>query len=170
MRDMRNGMAPGLLLPSRPGVHTFRMAHTAETTLRIVRLTDLMREWKYDSKARKALALEWEVTEDRVTDLACEARDIVLAEFSADQVKLDAGQVLRKIMLSASAGANPQEVRNAIEAAKTLASLVGANAPAKNETTFRSVGLDDVDSLRKAAEANECPPQPKPNASSEPRS
>lgn len=146
------------------------MAHTPETNLRILRIVEMMREWKYNAKARRELASEWGVTEDWVTDLACEARDIVLAEFSADQVKVDAGQVLRKIMLSASEGANPQEVRNAIEAAKTLASLVGANAPAKSETTFRSVGLDDVDALRKAAEANECPPQPKPNESSEPKS
>jgi hypothetical protein len=109
--------------------------HKPETLAKVERICDLMRLWKYDAKARKQLAGEWKCTEDWVTDLAAEARDKVLGEYDAGQMKLDAAMVLRRMMLESMTSDDPKERRNAIAAAETLAKLTGANAAQKIDAT-----------------------------------
>jgi len=110
------------------------MPHTAATELKLEKIMSLMREWKYDPSARRALSKEWNCTEDWVTDLASEASKRVLAEVqNPDHVKLNVGLAMIKILRDGLESFDAKDRRNAIEAAKTWAAMVGVNAPHKSE-------------------------------------
>lgn len=114
--------------------------HRDVTELKIVHIMDLMREFQWSGKVRKALASEWSVTEEWVTDLATVASKRVLAEVTdKSAVKCDAGMAMRKILHEGVTSTDPRARRNAIEAAKTWAALAGANEAAKVEAAITEV-------------------------------
>lgn len=96
------------------------------------------------------LAPIWGVAESTVNNYAAEASRQVIGD--EDEAKRDITAGARKLFKQAVEQGNSKAAK---EMGDLWATVSGAKAPEKREHTVKGVSLDDVDAMRKAAEAND---------------
>lgn len=111
--------------------------HSGSVEERIKHIADLMRRLQFvRGKTVKRLALEWNLTEQRVRELSAEASKRVKAELSAEDKVALTGEVvstLTTIMRRGRKGVERGDLGAAASAAKTGAEIAGILAPKKVE-------------------------------------
>jgi hypothetical protein len=127
--------------------------HTGETEARIQHIEAMMRNftWRRGLTGR-GLAVEWDLCEQRVGELAAEAsKRIRQAIMNPEEVNAAVGAALEKALADAMTDGNLKVVA---QLAKTWADISGASAPKKIEHSG-GVTLAELDEeRRKIAEAN----------------
>lgn len=106
--------------------------HQSRVETRVEYIADLMRNCRFTTgQTVKELAKEWDFTEQYVRELTAEASKRVASELeNPDRVRAKIGSVLENIVEKAWVEGN---YKDAINAGKVLAVLVGANAAHRAE-------------------------------------
>jgi hypothetical protein len=128
---------------------------------RIDHIVGMMERFEWvRGKSAPMLAAEWGLATNTVEHAAAEASRRCTGD--ADEARRDISMGARRLLRKAIQDEDDKAFKNV---ADVWAMVSGAKAPEKIDARVANVGLDDLDALRKSAEANaddECPTEPEP--------